>query len=371
MNFEFSEDQKFVQKTARDYLAAHSGLEVCRGVLEGGKPYDTGLWKGVAEQGWLGTVVPESLGGAGMGYLELALIAEEIGRALAPIPFSSSVYLATEALLRHGSDAQKKRHLPALAGGERIGTFALEEGPGDAPIAALATRFAGGRLTGRKLPVPAGDVAGLAVVVAQSDAGPSLVLVDLEGAGVERRTLAGFDPSRSLAELRFEGAPAELLGPAGRGAELALGLLDRAAVLLGFEQVGGAERAFEITREFTLSRYAFGRPIASFQALKHRMADVYCKIEIARSNAYYGAWALHAGNATELALAGPSTRVAASDAFTLAAEEMIQMHGGVGYTWEYDCHLFYRRARLLALLLGSPSLWRDRLVERLAAREAV
>jgi len=371
MNFEFSEDQKFVQKTARDYLAEHSGLEVCRAVLEGGKSYDAGLWKGVAEMGWLGAAIPEEFGGAGLGYLELALIAEEIGRALAPIPFSPSVYLATEAILQHGSDAQKKKWLPKLASGEAIGTFALEEGAGETRPADVKTRFAGGRVTGTKVPVPAGDVATFAVLAAQGDGGPSLVLVELGATGVKREKLGSFDPSRSLAQVAFENAPGELLGAAGQGAEATSRLLDRAALLMAFEQIGGADRAFELTRDFTMSRYAFGRPIASFQALKHRMADVFCAIEIARSNAYYGAWALSTGNAEELAVAAPSSRVAASDAFTLASEEMIQMYGGVGFTWEYDCHLFYRRARLLAQQLGSPSAWRETLVARLEQRKNV
>jgi len=368
MNLEFSEDQKFVQQAARDYLERHSGLDVCRAVLESDRPYDAELWKGVAEMGWLGTAVPEPYGGAGLGYLELVLIAHEVGRALAPIPFSSSVYLATEALLLFGSDAQKDRELPRLCSGERIGTLALFEGLGDLEPGEAAVELSGGRLRGTKLPVLDGDVAGLAVVLARDGASHSLVLVDLEGPGVARRPLASFDPSRSQAELRFDGAPAEVLGQAGQGVAQAERLLDRAAVLMGFEQVGGAERALQATKDFTMGRYAFGRPVASFQVLKHRMADVYARNQIALSHGYYAAWALSHDNA-ELSVAAASLRVAASDALTLAAEEMLQMHGGVGFTWEYDCHLFYRRAKLLALALGSPNQWRDKLIRRLEARE--
>jgi alkylation response protein AidB-like acyl-CoA dehydrogenase len=369
VNFDFSEDQKFVQKTARDYLAQHSGLEVCRAVLESGRPHDAALWKGVAEMGWLGTAVPEAYGGAGLGHLELALIAEEVGRALAPIPFSSSVYLATEALLLAGSEDQKRRHLPPLCSGERIGSFAMAEGPGEQGPADVTTRFHEGRLTGEKLPVPDGLVAGLAVVAARTGSGaPCLVLVDLESEGVTREPLEALDPSRGLARLRFDGARAEFLGEPGRGAELTDHLFDRAAVLFAFEQIGGAERALELTREFAMGRYAFGRPVASFQAIKHRFADLYAAIELARSNAYYGAWALSHGN-DELPLAACNSRIAACDAFDLAAKEMIQIHGGVGFTWEYDCHLFYRRARQLSLLLGNASLWRERLIQRIEARE--
>jgi len=369
MNLEFSEDQKFVQHTAREFLTKNAGLDVCRKVLEAkDASHDPGLWKGVAEMGWLGAVVPEQYGGAGLGYLELVLIAEEIGRALAPIPFSSSVALCTEALLRFGSDAQKKQWLPRLAAGEVIGTFALAEGPGDADAASVSTRFAGGQLRGAKLPVLDGEIAGLAVVVAQGERGPVLALADLSAKGVTRTRIESFDPSRSLARIEFTGAPAELLG-AVDGAAQVDALLDRAAVVIGFEQLGGATRALEATREFAMGRYAFGRPIASFQAIKHRLADLWVAVELARSNAYYGAWAL-AGDEPELGVAACGARVSATDALDLASVEMVQMHGGVGFTWEYDCHLFYRRAKLLGLALGSAREWRDKLIRRLDARHA-
>jgi alkylation response protein AidB-like acyl-CoA dehydrogenase len=364
MNFDFSEEQRLLQKTARDYLAEQCPLELARGVLEGGGTHAEALWKGVAEMGWLGAAVPEEYGGAGFGRLELALIALELGRALAPIPFGPSVYLVTEALLVAGSDDQKRRHLPRLASGELIGTFAHAEGLGRAER--IATRFAKGRLTGTKWPVPDARIAGLALAVVEADGATRLALVDLTGGGVSVEALDSLDPSRPQARIAFAGAPAELLGGSGGDAALLSHLLDRAALLTAFEQIGGAERALEITREFTLGRYAFGRPIASFQALKHRMADVYAAIQLATSNAYYGAWALSTGD-RELATAACGARIQASDAFDRAATEMIQMHGGVGYTWEYDCHLFYRRAKLLSLALGAPAEWRELLVQRLTA----
>jgi len=368
MNLDFSDDQKFVQQSARDFLAKQSGLDVCRKVLESKTATsDPALWKGVAEMGWLGAVVPETHGGAGLGHLELVLIAEEIGRALAPIPFGGSVYLATEAILRFGSEDQKKKWLPRLASGELIGAFALAEGAGDPDADSVATRFANGKLSGTKAPVFDGADAGVAVVVARGAKGPVLAIVDLAGKGVEKTTLESFDPSRSLAKLVFTDAPAELLGSEADGARQVEHLLDRAAVMMGFEQIGAATRAFEITREFTLGRYAFGRPIASFQAVKHRLADLYAQIEIARSNGYYAAWALSTDN-EELALAACGFRAAASDAFEKVAEEMIQLHGGVGFTWEYDCHLFYRRAKWLSAALGTPSLWREKLIQRLETK---
>jgi acyl-CoA dehydrogenase len=369
MNFDFSEEQKLLQQTSRDFLEENAPLTVCREILESDAPYSTDLWKGAAELGWLGAAIPEEYGGAGFGHLELAVIAEEVGRALAPIPFSSSVYLATEALQLAGSDAQKQARLPALAAGESIGTVALVEKPGQNATEGVTTSFEGGVLKGTKLPVMDGDVADFAVVAARSEGGLALVLVDLAAEGVSREPLKSIDPSRSVAKLVFDGAPAELLGAAGEGKGLARGILDRAAVLMAFEQLGAATRTFEITQEFTMGRYAFGRPIASFQAIKHRMADLWCEIQLARSNCYYGAWAL-SNEDEELGVAACIARVAASQAFDLATVEMIQLHGGVGFTWEYDCHLFYRRAKFLSAALGNTSSWREKLIARLEAKQA-
>jgi alkylation response protein AidB-like acyl-CoA dehydrogenase len=369
MNFDFSDDQKLLQETAKDFLEEHAPLSVCREVLESDLPYAQSLWKGAAELGWLGTAIPERYGGAGFGYLELAVVAEEVGRALAPIPFSSSVYLASEALLQAGSDEQKQRWLTRLAAGEAIGTLALTEKPGQNGVEGVEALCEGGRITGSKLPVLDGDVADFAVVAARDASGVSLYLVALDGEGVEREPIRSFDPSRSAARLSMNGAPAELLGEAGQGAALADAVLDRAAVLMAFEQLGGASRAFEMTRQFALERYAFGRSIASFQAIKHRLADLWCEIELARSNCYYGAWAL-SNDAPELGLAACLARVQVCRAFELAVVEMIQLHGGVGYTWEYDCHLFYRRAKLTAVSLGNPASWREKLVARLESERA-
>jgi alkylation response protein AidB-like acyl-CoA dehydrogenase len=367
MNFDFSEDQRLLQKAARDFLEDRSPLPVNRKVLESGSHFDPELWKGVAEMGWLGAVVPEEYGGAGFGHLELVLIAEEIGRALAPVPFGSSVYLATEALLLAGTPEQRKSYLPRLAGGDLIGTLALADSLGDPAPNSIQTRLEGTRLNGTKVAVPDGNAAGLAVVVAQDDNGPLLALTDLNGTGVERTAVDSIDPTRSCANITFRDAPAERLGEAGQGWALLETLLDRAAVLLAFEQVGAADRAFEITREYTMGRYAFGRPVGSFQSLKHRMADIYAALELARSNSYYGAWAL-SEESDELGLAACSARVSATEAFELSSREMIQMHGGVGFTWEYDCHMFYRRSKQQAVTLGSPSHWRERLIQLLVAR---
>jgi alkylation response protein AidB-like acyl-CoA dehydrogenase len=369
MNLDFSEDQKLLQKTARDFLAERSPLQVDRDVLEKGTHWNAELWKAAAEMGWQGAVIPEEYGGAGFGYLELVLIAQELGRALAPIPFGSSVYLATEAILLAGSDTQRKKWLSALANGSAVGTLAFAEAPGFPSQASLKTTLAGGKLSGTKIAVPDGNVATFAVVAARSNAGVSLALVDLAGPGVTRKATESIDPTRASAQISFKDAPAELLGDEGRGWELLERVLDRAAVIQAFEQLGGAERAFEITRDFTMGRYAFGRPIASFQALKHRMADLYVLIELAKSNCYWAAWALSEDN-PELAIAAPAARVSATEAFDTNAVEMVQMHGGVGFTWEYDCHLFYRRAKHQAVALGSPTHWREKLIQRLIAKQA-
>jgi len=371
VNFDFSADQKSLREQTRKFLAEHASSARVRRILEGAAPYDAELWRGMGEMGWLGTAVPETHGGAGFGYLELCVIAEELGRSLAPTPFASTIYLAAEALLLAGSEAQKKRWLPRIAQGEAIGCFALAEGPQVATPANLTTRAGGARVSGAKVPVADGDVADFAVVVAaEGERGrASLFLVDLGGSGVTRTSVATVDPTRSHARLAFDGAAAEPLGVPGQGWPLVERLLDRAAVLVAFEQIGGAQAALDMARAYALGRFAFGRQIASFQAIKHKLADMHVGVELARSNAYYGAWAL-AKDAPELPVAAAAARVAASEAYYQAAKENIQVHGGMGFTWEFDCHLHYRRAKLTGLMLGSARRWKDLLVARLQAGAA-
>ena len=365
MNFDFSDDQRVLKDQARKFLSQESTSARVRRILETDEPYDEKLWRGMVELAWPGTAIPESYGGAGFGHLELCVIAEELGRSLAPTPFSSSVYLATEAILSAGSEAQKRRWLPKLAMGEAIGCFALAEGAASRKLDTIARD---GKITGVKLPVADGDVADLAVVAATSEAGsPALFLVDLRGPGVARSVVKTVDPTRSHARIAFTAAPAEPLGDAAGGRALIDRVLDRAAVLFAFEQVGGAQAALDMAREYAMGRFAFGRPIASFQAIKHKLVDMYVAIELARSNAYYAAWALSTG-APELPVAAATARVSATEAFWLSAKENIQTHGGMGFTWEFDCHLYYRRAKLLSLVLGSARRWKDLLITRLDAR---
>jgi alkylation response protein AidB-like acyl-CoA dehydrogenase len=374
MNFDFSDDQKQLRDGARKFLAEKCPPKAVRAVLEGKAPYDRDLWKGLAEMGFLGVAIPESYGGAGAGHLELCVIAEEMGRALAPVPFSSTVYLAAEALLLAGTDAQKQKWLPAIASGEAIGTLALFEGKGNPSPQAIKLGSSGSTLNGVKMPVPDGAIADFAIVAARTagsgrETDISLYLAELKGDGVVTKSLTNIDPTRGQAEITFKNCRSEPLGGAGEGFGILTQLLDRAAVLMAFEQLGGADRALEMGRDYALDRIAFGRPIGSFQAVKHMLADMYVSATLARSNCYYGAWALST-NASELPEAAASARISATQAFQHCAKNNIQVHGGMGFTWEFDCHMFYRRANATALGLGSLSYWEDALIERMRKRNA-
>ena len=365
MNFEFSDDLMQMRDQARRYLAEHSTSKHVRAVLEGEKSYDGALWQGMAELGWLGAAIPEEYGGAGIGHEGLCVLAEEIGRAAAPVPFASSIYLAAEAVMIAGTQEQKRRLLRGFAAGMHIGTLAWAEGNGNPRPAVFTPRLVAGKLTGTKWPVPDGGSADLCVVTAQDEAGrPILALADLRAGGVTRTPLDTVDPARPQARLDFAACPAEQLGAAGEGWTLLQQILDRAAVLIAFEQIGGAAVCLEMATAYAQERYAFGRPIGGYQAIKHKLADVYIANELARSNAYFGAWALQT-DAAELPLAAASARVSATEAYHLASKENIQTHGGMGFTWAADCHLYYRRAKLLALTIGSATHWKNRVVSAL------
>jgi alkylation response protein AidB-like acyl-CoA dehydrogenase len=369
MNLDFSDDQKHLQDQVRRFLTERCPPSAVRAILEGPEPFDRALYKGLGELGVLGAAIPEAYGGVGLSHLELCLVAEELGRVLAPVPVASSIYLVAEFLLQAGSEAQKQAWLPRLASGEAVGTFAFVEGQGRVTPDKIHAAVKDGRLSGAKSPVPDGDVADLAIVAARSGSGRgekaiSLFLVDLNGAGVKREVLETIDPTRSYAKLIFDAAAAEPLGGEGDGWHIASQVMDRAAILMAFEQIGGADRALEMARDYALDRMAFGRQIGSFQAIKHMLADMYVSATLARSNAYYGAWALASG-ASELPVAAATARVSATQAFQHCARNNIQVHGGMGFTWAFDCHLFYRRSNALALALGSLSTWEDLLIERM------
>jgi alkylation response protein AidB-like acyl-CoA dehydrogenase len=370
MNFDYSDEQKFLKGEVRRYLTDKCTSKTVRSVLD--RPecgHAEALAKGVVEQGWLAAALPEEYGGAGFGRIELCAIAEELGRVCAPVSFGSSIYFFREALLAAGSEEQKAEWLPKIGTGDAIGCVALTETAGPIRADAIRAEVRDGRLTGVKLPVIDGSLAHVAVVLAKEKGELGLYLVRLDADGVSREALRTFDRTRGAARITFHDVPVGALGLRGEGAALLSRILDRAAVYLAFEQIGLADRCLEMACDYALGRYAFGRPIAVNQAVKHVLADMYVKNEIARSNAYYGAWALDT-DAPELPMAAAAARVAASEAAWFASKENIQVHGGIGSTWEADCHLFYRRAQHLALVAEAPAVWKERLAAALVGAAA-
>ena len=371
MNFDFSDDQKSLQDETHRFLRDRCDLSVARLVLDDQQQaYSESVWREMVELGWTGITIPEQYGGIGLGYLELCVMAEEMGRFLAPVPFSSTLYQFCEALLNGASKTLKQEILPQVAAGKLIGTMAFAEGIGFPDPDRIGVRFKAGRLYGDKWPVADAMIAGAAVVLAvNEDNDPCLCFLDLDQEAVHRRQLESVDPSRSQGGLEFFGAEAENLtafeGGSGKsGWQLFQRVLNAAAVLFAFEQIGGADACLAAATEFSRERHAFGRPIGSFQAIKHKLVDVYVANQLARSNAYYGAWALATG-AEELPLAASVARVSATQAYEYAASENIQVHGGMGFTWEADCHLYLRRSRTLALLIGSSGLWKKQVTSEL------
>lgn len=364
MNFDFSEDEKLVRDQTARYLSDHCSLAVVRSVLDGEASHAAPVWRGLVEMGLTGTCIPEAHGGVDAGYLTLCLVAEQLGAHLAPTPFSSSVYLATEALLQFGAAELQQQWLPKLGDGSVVGTLAVTESTQELTADNVTVEASAESLSGTKLIVPDGDIADVAVVLAKGAAGLGLYWVDLRHDSVTRTTVTTVDPTRNSASLTFAKTPATLLGKAGAGWDELQRLQDRAAVLFAFEQLGGAQSALDMAVSYAQERFAFGRPIGSFQALKHMMADMYVALKLAESNCYYAAWAL-ASDSPDLPLAAATARVSATQAFQLCASDNIQVHGGMGFTWEFDCHMYYRRSNYLALQLGGLSTWENKLVDAL------
>ena len=303
------------------------------------------------------------------------MIAEELGRALAPVPFC-----VDRVSRRRGAADRRHRTSRSRSGcrrsrrAKRSARWRCSKAPAIRRRRPIKVAASNGTLSGTKKPVADGAIADFAIVAARTgnsgrEADISLFLVDLKAGGVTAKPLQNVDPSRQQAELVFDGAKAEPLGAAGEGWSILSRVMDRAAVLIAFEQVGGADRALEMGRDYALDRIAFGRPIGSFQAVKHMLADMYVSATLARSNCYYGAWALST-DAAELPEAAAAARISATQAFQHCAKQNIQVHGGMGFTWEFDCHLYYRRSNALALALGSQSYWEDQLIDRLRQKNA-
>ncbi len=375
MNLILTEEQGLLQDQVRGLLERRASPESLRQLITDQAPWSPELWQDMAELGLLGAAIPEAHGGVGLGLLELCVIAEELGRTVAPVPFFSSVCMAAEAIKLAGSEAQKAQWLPRLASGEAVATLAWAEGSAVPPTAAgahgrpaLTTRIADGRIRGRKWPVPDAAVAELGVVISGGEGGPELSVVDLSAAGVRRTALDGFDQLRHHADIVFDDAPCERLTGAS-GDAVVRELFDRLAVLEAFEQVGGTESALYMARDYTLQRFIFGRQLASYQAVKHNLADILVMLELARANAMYAAGAIEEER-PDRHRAAATARIGATQAYEKAARENLQLHGGIGFTWEANCHFHYRRARLLALNLGSLEVWSDALIDDVAHADA-
>ena len=363
MDFTPTEEQIMLRDGARRFLAEQCPSERVREIMESEAGYDRRLWDAMAEQGWQAMHVPEVYGGAGFSFAETAILLHEMGRVLAPVPFLSSAVLAAEALLAGGSEDQKARWLPGIASGELIATFAIAEPGGgwdEASVQVTANEGSDGHtLSGTKSFVTAGHYADLLVVTARGPGGIGLYVVEADS--VQAEQLVALDSTRALATVNLNSSAAVRLDSADW--QTVERIYDVARTAIAVEQVGGLERTLEMSVEYAKERKQFGRPIGSFQAIKHMCADMLVSLESARSAAGYAVWALSTGS-DELALAAPMAKAFCSEAFFKAAGDSIQVHGGLGFTWEHDIHLYFKRAKSTELLLGAPSLQRRALADR-------
>ncbi|HET6911390.1 MAG TPA: acyl-CoA dehydrogenase family protein [Mycobacteriales bacterium] len=371
----FNEEQDELRKSVRRFLEQKSSSADVRRLMETDEGYDPAVWQQMAEQlGLQGLALPEEHGGSGFGFLEQIVVVEEMGRALLGAPYFSSVVLAGTALVESGDDAAQKDLLPGIADGSTIATLAWVENPSDWTvngISATAKRSGDGyTIDGKKTLVLDGHTASLILVVAKADGGPSLFAIDASAAGLTRKKLDSLDMTRKLASLELSGTPARLIGSEGDAAGIMERTLRLAIVALAAEQVGAAQKCLEMSTEYAKLRVQFGRPIGSFQAIKHKCADMLLEVESARSAAYYAAWAAADGT-DELPVVASLAKAYCSDAFASAATENIQIHGGIGFTWEHDAHLYYRRAKSSEQFLGSATTHRELLAQQLLAAESV
>ncbi|ODU04568.1 MAG: acyl-CoA dehydrogenase [Pseudonocardia sp. SCN 72-86] len=352
-----------LRRVVRALLERRSTEADVRRLIEDAAGYDRDLWAVMADQlGLQGMAVAEAHGGAGFGYEELCVVFEEMGRALLPSPFFATVALAANALQHSGDEVACKRWLPAIAGGELVATLALGEEDGGWDDAAVRMRAepdgTGWTLTGVKRFVPAAHVAGLVLVVAHTADGLSLFAVEPPAPGCTVEVELTLDLTRPLSRVVLDRAPALLVGSSGQAWDGLRRALRLAAVALAAEQVGGAQRVLDMTVEYAKVRHQFGRPIGSFQAVKHKLADVLVALESARSAARDAARAA-ADDDPHFELAASVAKAVCSDMFTHAAATAIQLHGGIGFTWEHPVQLYYKRARSSEFLLGTPGHHRD------------
>jgi len=372
MSMTFTEEQDEFRTSVRRFLEQKSSSADVRRLMETDEGYDPAVWQQMAGQlGLQGLALPEEYGGSGYGFIEQIAVLEEMGRALLCAPYFSSVVLAGTAVVQSGDDAANMDLLPGIADGSAIATLAWVENPAEWGTGSLSTtaKRAGGGYTidGTKTLVLDGHTASLILVVARAGGGPSLFAVDASASGLTRRKLETLDLTRKVAALEFAATPARLISDEGAAAGILERTLRLAAVALAAEQVGAAQKCLDMSVEYAKLRVQFGRPIGSFQAIKHKCADMLLEVESARSAAYYAAWAAADGS-DELPLLASLAKAYCSDAFANAATESIQIHGGIGFTWEHDAHLYYRRAKSAEQFLGSPAEHRDLLAQQLLER---
>jgi len=377
MRFAFTEEQEALRDTARSFLADHSSSAQVRAVMETESGYDPALWRRIgAELGWTAILIPEAYGGLGLGCVELVALMEEMGAALLCAPFFSTVCLATNALLIGGGEEQKRQHLPGIAAGDTTATVAFTEPNGrwDASGITMRAEPAGADflLNGSKTFVIDGHSADLLVVAARhgdsrGTEGISLFVLTANTPGVERRLLPTMDQTRKQAEIAFHDVrvpAAALLGGDGEAWPILCRTLDLAAVALAAEQLGGAQRCLDMSVDYAKQRVQFGRPIGSFQAIKHKCADMLLRVESARSASYYAGWAASV-NDPELPALASLAKAYCSDAYFHCAAEAIQIHGGVGFSWEHDVHLYFKRAKSSETLLGDATYHRELVAQRI------
>lgn len=368
MNLTRNEEQSLLQDQIRRFCDERVPAELLRRLISDRQPMSRKLWAEMAELGLQAAAIPERFGGVGLGVGGLCVVAEALGRTVAPVPFFSSACMATEAIKLAARVEQRRAWLPRLASGEKIASLAYAAGSGDPSRAAAGVRLTASALNGRKTPVSDVGVCDWLVVIASDGAQPVLALVDMAVARPDIAPLTGFDELRHHGTVTFRDTPCEVLDGC-RGTAVVRELFCRLAAVAAFEQIGGAEAAMLMARDYTMERYVFGRQLASYQAVKHRLADILAMLEINRSNALHAAAAIDAG-ADDRFVAAATARVGATALYEEAARENLQLHGGIGFTWEANCHFHYRRARLLAHHLGGADAWRRILIEGLRERAA-
>ena len=362
MNFGLTETQQTLKNTVRKFLSAECPPAEVRKQMETETAFDAALWRKIAEQGWTGIIFPEEYGGFGMGMLEMAVTLEEMGRALLPGPFSSTVLLAGSLLNAAGNENQKQKYLGAISRGEARATVALLEDSASWNPDAVQMKASGLTLNGRKLFVPDAAVADFIIVVARLDRELALFVVPRDAPGLRIAHLPAMDATRKLYEVTFDSVSGELLAQGGPARKALDHALDVATVGLVAEMTGGMQRLLEITVEYAKTRKQFGRAIGEFQAVQHQCADMLVYTESSRSAAYYAAYAIQEG-IPEARLAVSVAKTYSSDAYREVGNRAIQVHGGMGFTWENDAHLFYRRAKASEVAFGDAAFHRERVAK--------